>query len=77
MRIQGPPRMKAHGIYDSVMHYVRLDIEGPCMEHQGMMHIESCLLGRPRFEWHAVARQFSSWIDDRKRLRASVLERVQ
>jgi hypothetical protein len=37
----GPATDEAQDIYDAVMHFVRLDIEGPCMEHQGMTHVES------------------------------------
>ncbi len=37
----GPATDEAQDIYDAVMDFVRLDIEGPCMEHQGMTHVES------------------------------------
>ena len=37
----GPSTDEAQDIYDAVMYFVRLDMEGPCMAHQGMTHVES------------------------------------
>ena len=37
----GPATDEAQDIYEAVMHFVRLDIEGPCLVHQGMTHVES------------------------------------
>jgi hypothetical protein len=37
----GPATDEAEGIYEALIHYVRFDIEGPCLVHQGKMHFES------------------------------------
>jgi len=37
----GPASDEAQDIYDAVMRFVRLDMEGPCMAHQGLGHVES------------------------------------
>jgi hypothetical protein len=37
----GPATDEAESIYESLMHEVRFDIQGPCLVHQGKTHIES------------------------------------
>ena len=37
----GPATDEAQDIYEALMHYVRFDIEGPCLAHQSKTHFES------------------------------------
>lgn len=37
----GPATDEAEEIYESLMHEVRFDIQGPCLVHQGKTHFES------------------------------------